>query len=170
MANPWSVAFAQQAGADFKTWQQLTLLANHEPVPQSQRLHFLQMAKLAKAHLCNQPKADPSAFQSSHAYIASTLPVIVQYAIQDSDPRTPIRVIRNRIQQAKHLFREIELLHPQVDLNRQRPDNCEYPWSDDSGVVHVPAEHHFEALRLADKKGGPELLKIVEHAIRKFCQ
>lgn len=171
--NNWSIAFAKQALADFESWQVLSQLKHDtdRSVPQSQALHFLQMAceKLAKAHLCRRPKANPFEYQASHAYIAGTLPTIVEHTLQKRLPNASIALIRQRRKQAQHLFREIELLHPQVDDNGQRPDNCEYPWSDDSGSVRVPAEHRFEALRLADKQGGPELLKIVEDAIRSLC-
>lgn len=171
--NDWSVAFAKQALADFDSWQLLSQLKQDaaRSLPQSQALHFLQMAceKLAKAHLCRRPNANPFEFQDSHAYIAGTLPTIIEHTLQKRLPNAPDALIRQRRKQAKHLFREIELLSPQVKDNGRRPDNCEYPWNDESGVIHIPAEHRFEALRLADKQGGPELLKIVEDAIRSLC-
>ncbi len=157
--NDWSVAFAKQALADFESWQLLSQLKQDadRSLPQSQALHFLQMAceKLAKAHLCRRPKANPLEFQTSHAFIASTLPTIVEHTLHKRLPNASTTLLQQRRKQAKHLFREIELLHPQVD---------------DSGNVRVPVEHRFEALRLADKQGGPELLKIVEDAIRSLCE
>src|SRR5712691_8331072 len=53
-------------------------------------------------------------------------------------------------------------LELQASHGGRRPDNCEYPWDDGAGRILVPAEHRFEALRLVDQQGGPQILKIVE--------
>lgn len=47
----WSVGFAQQAEADFATFERLQVL----DLPECHKLQFLQMAceKLVKAHLSN---------------------------------------------------------------------------------------------------------------------
>lgn len=68
-----------------------------------QKLHFLQMAceKVCKAHLCLQPGADPKDYQSSHAYTAKNLGIIVkqQLALTPSPPKNaadlPIRANPN---------------------------------------------------------------------------
>ncbi|HLQ44387.1 MAG TPA: hypothetical protein VK137_06650, partial [Planctomycetaceae bacterium] len=93
-----------------------------------------------------------------------------EFALLNAVQAIPLAVIRNRTKQARRLFREIELLHPQVSDGGRRPDNCEYPWDDGAGRILVPAEHHFEALRLVDQQGGPQILKIVEAAINDLCQ
>ncbi|MGP0063486.1 MAG: hypothetical protein ACLQGP_07810 [Isosphaeraceae bacterium] len=41
---------------------------------------------------------------------------------------------------AHYLAREIEVLAPAVKRGGQRPDNCEYPWEDDAGTLHVPLD------------------------------
>ena len=69
----WAVGYARQAQADFQTFEKLQFM----PVPEFHELQFLQMAceKLVKAHLCSA-NADPSDLQTSHGYVAGTLPVV----------------------------------------------------------------------------------------------
>lgn len=81
--DEWAAAYARQADADFQTFQKLQDL----PVPDCHRLLFLQMAceKLVKAHLCGPVGTDPVAVQTSHAYIAGTLPVVLrQQAVSEN--------------------------------------------------------------------------------------
>jgi hypothetical protein len=72
----WTVGYARQARADFATYQ---LLQGESRVPQCHKLQFLQMAceKLVKAHLI-KGGTDPKSLQSSHAYVAGTLPVVIR--------------------------------------------------------------------------------------------
>src|SRR5690348_2386737 len=78
----WSQAFARQARADFDTWyalqNYLSIPDDVRSPPRCQKLHFLQMAceKLAKAHLLRAGSA-LSDLETSHAYIAKHLPLIV---------------------------------------------------------------------------------------------
>jgi len=64
-------AFSRQARADFEAFEAITTV----PVAMCHRLLFLQMAceKLVKAHLL-AAGAHPYSLQSSHAYVAQTLP------------------------------------------------------------------------------------------------
>lgn len=73
----WSVGYARQADADFNTFQFLQQAQGD--VPQCHQLQFLQMAceKLVKAYLCGEG-TDPATLQSSHAYVASTLPIVLR--------------------------------------------------------------------------------------------
>ena len=75
-ANNWAKGYARQAGADFETW---SLLQGNEAVPTCHKLLFLQMAceKLTKAHLC-QAGSDPQQLQTSHAYVAKNLPIVLR--------------------------------------------------------------------------------------------
>lgn len=162
MSQPldWAQAYARQARADFDAWG---ALAEHKELAPSQRLHFFQMAceKLCKAHLCKSG-AEPSTLTGSHAYIAGTLPVIVrQHLTRLTGKKGRAGLLRH----AKHLSREIELLAPAVDDGGRRPDNCEYPWEDHAGQLHVPAEHSFPALRLLTAPAGRTFLKTVRAAI-----
>lgn len=162
MSRPadWTQAYARQSRADFDAWN---ALAEHKELAPSQRLHFLQMAceKLCKAHLC-KGGAEPTILAGSHAYIAGTLPVIVrqQFALL-----TGKRSRAGLMKHVKHLSREIELLAPAVDDGGRRPDNCEYPWEDHTGQLHVPAEHSFPALRLLTAPAGRTFLKTVRAAM-----
>jgi hypothetical protein len=162
MALPaaWSRAYARQARADLGS---RNLLIQHGAA-ESQHLHFLQMAceKLCKAHLCHAG-SDPKELQSSHAYIAKVLPIVVreQLAREGSGKaRWALRPIR-------HLAREIELLAPAVGDAGRRPDNCEYPWEDPAApeVVRVPVEHEFSQVKMLYEPAGRLLLKIVAKAI-----
>ena len=167
MSTPqdWGRAFAKQAQADFRTWNEL---GRQNELPKSQKLHFLQMAceKLAKAHLCKSG-LDPYSLQSSHAYIAKTLPIIARQQF----PHRAGKTIRDRtgvVKRIKHLAREIELLSPAVDDNKRRPDNCEYPWEDAAGKLHVPAEYTFPNLTLLTHPGGRTFLNFIHRALRQL--
>lgn len=161
----WAEAYAKQALADFETWN---TLQGNAVVPSCQKLHFLQMAceKLCKAHLCKQPCAAPQDYQSSHAYTAKNLGIIIlqQLALTPNPPHNG----RFLLAHCKGLAREIELLHPSVDDGGRRPDNCEYPW-EQGGRLYVPAEWSFPALNLVVIQGGPSLLKLIYHAIQRLA-
>jgi hypothetical protein len=62
------------------------------------------------------------------------LPIVIrqQIAFSGSGIKSPDWVYEH----AKHLAGEIELLAPAVKRGGDRPDNCEYPWEDDNGVLH----------------------------------
>src|ERR1700677_2344759 len=95
----WSRGYARQADADFKMFQSLE---PESSVESCHKLQFLQMAceKLVKAHLCGEG-TDPTALQTSHAYIAGTLPVILrQTAITLSFTGSHARWV---LQHARHL-------------------------------------------------------------------
>ena len=161
----WSSAFARQARADLTAFH---ALREGSGLPDCQALNFLQMAceKVAKAYLCGAG-ADPGAIQSSHAYIAKTLPVIA--AEQAADYPRPRRRHRSADRALRQLAREIELLSPAVDDGGRRPDNCEYPWEDAAGVVLVPAERSFPNLDLLQGPAGRDLLKVLETAIHELA-
>src|SRR5262249_38257745 len=75
-AAEWATSYARQAAADFETFQ----LIQDLPVPQCHKLQSLQMAceKLVKAHLCGVG-TDAVDLRTSHAYVASTLPVVLKH-------------------------------------------------------------------------------------------
>ena len=133
----WAKGYARQADADFKTFEVLLPLA----VPTCHKLLFLQMAceKLVKAYLCTDG-TDPIALQTSHAYIARTLPVVIEQ--QAIVVGLGGAAARSALKHAKQLCQEIELLAPAVKRGGRRPDNCEYPWTDDAGshcYLAIPA-------------------------------
>lgn len=67
--------------------------------------------------------------------------------------------------------REVDLLTPAVDDNGRRPDNCEYPWEDAGGILHVPAEHDFGSLdALHRHRAGATFLKVVATAAEELGQ
>jgi hypothetical protein len=163
-ADEWAKGYARQAAADLGTWEALKGIPS---APECHKLLFLQMAceKLAKAYLC-AGGTDPGTLQSSHAYIAKTLPVIVrqQIAFSGSGFKNPKWVYEH----AKHLAYEIELLAPAVKRGGGRPDNCEYPWEDGNGVLHVPLDWSFAPSRLLLAPAGVTFLKLVRQAIDRF--
>jgi hypothetical protein len=101
--------------------------------------------------------------QTSHAYTAGTLPVVVH--------RTAVRLnygrkrITSIVRFAARLCREIELLTPSVTRAGQRPDNCEYPWEDAAGDLHVPLDWSFAATRLLAQPAGRVFFRLVRAAI-----
>lgn len=163
-AADWAKAYARQAGADFATRE---FLEGKDFVPACHKLMFLQMAceKLTKAHLC-AAESDPIKLQSSHAYTAKNLPIVIRQQIQFS--RVNPKGARWIQKQFKHLAHEIEVLAPAVDRAGQRPDNCEYPWEDRSGQLHLPLEWDFAATNLLTARAGRTFLKLVREAIKRL--
>lgn len=73
----WSHGHARQADADFNMFQRLASPDGTTGFLECHKLQFLQMAceKLVKAHLCGEG-SNPIGLQTSHAYVASALPVV----------------------------------------------------------------------------------------------
>lgn len=149
----WGRGYAVQACSDFEARDHLC----GSSLPLCHQLHYLQMAleKAAKAHLI-AAGSDPVDLQSSHAYIAKVVPIIVRDGLR----RTPGADSAWVIGAVRALARRIELLHPQIDANRTAPANCEYPWIDSRGSVVAPAEHNFE-LNLSRERAAVTLIKEV---------
>jgi hypothetical protein len=160
----WAKGYARQALADYDVYQKL----QPQEVPEGHKLLFLQMAceKLVKAHLCGTG-TDPATLQTSHAYVAKPLPVLLrQHAtlINFTGPKA-----RAALQYAKHLCQEIELLAPAVRRGGNRPDNCEYPWEDAAGMLHVPLDWAFTPSQLLAQPQGRTFLKLVRSAIDRLA-
>lgn len=158
-SNAWEKAYLRQARADFETWNVLF----RQRVPTCHRLQFLQMAceKLCKAYLI-RGGADPMALQSSHAYIAGTLPSICKKHYAEVNGAGP-----HVLKAIPALARKIELLAPAVKAAGSRPDNCEYPWPDAIGNrVIAPVDHTFEILELLINRPGSTFLKIIQHLLQ----
>jgi hypothetical protein len=163
-ADDWAKAYARQAEADFVTWGRLY---GDDTISDCHQLLFLQMAceKLTKAHLCTTG-TDPKDLQRSHSYTAKNLPSVIRDQIVYSGikRRHAAAILRH----AKHLAGEIELLAPAVKRGGQRPDNCEYPWEDDRGQLHVPLDWTFPTSRLLIAPAGRTFLKLIGEAVRRF--
>lgn len=165
----WARGYARQAHADFTLFQLLESLSNTNRVEPCHKLHFLQMAceKLVKAHLCGEG-SDPSALQSSHAYVAGTLPIVLrQTAASLSFTGRRAQWV---LQHAKQLAHEIELLAPSVKRGGGRPDNCEYPWEDQHGTLHVPVDWTFVPSQLLLVPAGRTVLKLITVAIDQLLE
>lgn len=159
----WSIGYARQARADFSTFEKLQSL----PVPECHKLQFLQMAceKLVKAHLCAM-NARPADLQTSHAYTARTLPVVLRQHAASINYSGP--AARETLQRARVLAQEIEVLAPSVDRDGQRPDNCEYPWEDGGEALHVPLDWTFYPSQLLMQPAGVRALKLIGGAIDRL--
>jgi len=157
----WALAYARQASADFRTFEAMQTMK----VPQCHKLQFLQMAceKLAKSHLCGSKGFDVSKLRASHAWIAKHLPGIIRQrmAVLGYEPIRGLDIAR----QFKHLCQEIEILAPAIKRGGVRPDNCEYPWSDDKDKIHSPLDWTFQASNLLFVPRGRQFLKLVRGAI-----
>lgn len=168
MSTPaeWARGFARQADADFKSWD---LLQGNDAVPQCHKLLFLQMAceKLTKAHLC-AAGSDPNDLQASHAYTAKNLPIIIRQQIASKGPKA--KGAAWVLEHAKHLAQEIELLAPAVRRGGHRPENCEYPWEDAGGQLHVPLDWTFTPSGLLNAPAGRTFLKLVRSAINDLLK
>lgn len=160
----WAVGYARQAEADFTTWNRLQ---GERAIPQCHKLQLLQMAceKLVKAHLI-QGGVDPSALQTSHAFVAGTLPVVLRQQMMLSGVGKE-NMMWN-LEHARLLAPEIEMLAPAVKRGGSRPDNCEYPWEDARGDLHIPIEWRFKPSELLLAKAARTFLKLVFDAIQRL--
>jgi hypothetical protein len=159
----WGLGYARQAQADFRMYQ---TLEGNPSVEVCHRLQFLQMAceKIVKASLCYAGD-DPAAMQSSHAYVKRYLPAMLrQEASLVSLPTAKAREVQHR---GRRLAEEIDVLAPAVKRGGQRPDNCEYPWEDNGGALHVPLDWSFNPAQLIVLPAGRTILKLIEHAINR---
>lgn len=165
-AREWSQAFAAQAKVDWQTWNLLQTTPELS-VPACHRLHFLQMVceKLCKAHLCRQG-TDPLQVQSSHAYVAKTLPIICHEHLRKRRRKTGR--LDAIIRFPRQLAREIELLAPSVDDGGRRPDNCEYPWADALDKLHLPSDWQFAVTALLKKPICSSILKVIADALDRL--
>jgi hypothetical protein len=163
-ASEWATAFARQAEADFQTFELIQTLR----VPDCHKLQFLQMAceKLVKSHLCSSNQ-DLESLQTTHACIEAHLVKVLKQVVATKNYSGG--QARDVLHRTKRLAQEIELLAPAVKRGGKRPDNCEYPWVDGKGVLHVPVDHDFYPSLLLEK-GGITFLKLVKEAIRQALQ
>jgi hypothetical protein len=160
-AKEMARAFARQASADYDTYE---VLAARADLARCQSLHYLQMTseKLVKAYLF-RTQAALQWVQTSHAYIAKNLPIVLRAAYQRRHERPANPWL---FQEIHKLAREVELLAPAVDAAGSRPDNCEYPWEDLTGSVQVPADYDFPDVNLVKSAAGVLLLKLLPLAIQ----
>lgn len=167
MSSPadWSRAYARQAKADWFAYERLLL---HGDVPPSEPFHLLQMAleKLVKAHLYPS-HPDPGSLQRTHSVIEKHLPTIFRnvYA-RHQRVGNPSGAMMVHVRRVAH---EIDCLQPANDAGGSRPDNCEYPWEDIKQAVHVPAEHSFGGMNLANGKWWLELVKIIKFEMNRLA-
>jgi hypothetical protein len=78
------------------------------------------------------------------------------------------RKARAVLAHAGRLAGEIDVLAPAVDRGGLRPDNCEYPWEDGGGTLHVPLDWSFSPSRLIEPPAGPTILKLIGDAIDRL--
>lgn len=162
--DEWAIGYARQARADFATYQ---ILQGDSRVPQCHKLQFLQMAceKLVKAHLI-KGGTDPKTLQSSHGYVAGTLPLVIRQQLTSTEIST-----HNSAWTMKHarlISAEIELLAPAIKRGGTRPDNCEYPWEDATEALRTPLDWKFKPSALLLTKAGPTFLKLILEAIHRL--
>ncbi|MFO0810859.1 MAG: hypothetical protein U0746_19700 [Gemmataceae bacterium] len=163
-ATEWSLGYARQADADFRSWERLR---RAKGVPECHCLLFLQMAceKLTKAHLC-RAGTPPALLQTSHAYTAKNLPVIVRQQVGFSAlSRRSAGWVNAKV---KPLAREIELLAPAVSAaatgpttastrGPTRPASCGCRWTGRSCRRNC-----------SPRAGGRVFLKLIRDAIDRF--
>lgn len=163
MLSGQSVTPGKQA-QDFATYLQLQGRAS---IPQCHKLQFLQMAceKLVKAHL-SKGGTDPTTLQSSHAYVAGTLPVVIRQQLLLSGVGT--HQATWNVEHARLIAAEIEMLAPAVKRGGTRPDNCEYPWEDATGTLRIPLDWHFKPSDLLLARAARTFLKLIQDAIQRL--
>jgi hypothetical protein len=168
MSDPadWVRSYARQADADLRAWESYEIHAE-AVAAECHKLLFLQMAceKLCKACLI-ESGTPPGLLQTSHSYIAGPLPALIRQLILDL--KQDRRRVRGVLTLVRHLAKEIELLSPAMDRNGQRPDNCEYPWEDEKGVVHSPLDWSCYPSHLCTTAAGRTFLKLLRAAIDRL--
>jgi hypothetical protein len=163
-AAAWRLGYARQAKADFRMYQALEA----DPAAETcHRLQFLQMAceKLVKAFLCSAGE-DPGALLSSHAYVKAHLPTVLRQEAVFRNFTGP--GAREVLRRSRHLAEEIDVLAPAVKRGGRRPDNCEYPWEDAAGTLHVPLDWSFQPAQLVVIPSGRTILKLIQGAIDRL--
>ncbi|MBW3595700.1 MAG: hypothetical protein KY475_00330 [Planctomycetes bacterium] len=163
----WMREFARQADADLKAWEK------YEQHPEAlaaecHKMLFLQMAceKTCKAHLI-QAGADPEALQKSHGYTAKQLPIVIRQQIVFA--KKSIKGMEWVVRHVKLLAEEIDVLHPAVDRDGHRPDNCEYPWPAGE-TLRSPLDWTFQPSGLCTAKAGRTFLKLLRAAIDRILE
>ena len=159
--NEWASGYARQAQADFVAWQALEEDDSAQPC---HRMMLLQMAseKLCKARLIDGG-TPPVALQTSHAYVANPLPIVIRSQLEVLGEN--LRARAGLLQFARHLASEIEVTNPAVTRDGRRPENCEYPWEDTATNLHSPLDHNFIPLQLLRDRHGPLFVKMLKLAI-----
>lgn len=165
-AAEWATGYARQARADFDTFN---ALQPQGAIPDCHKLLFLQMTseKLAKAHLCSGGH-DPAPLQTSHAFVAAILPRVLRQELAILNPDR--KHARDILKKAKQLAQEIELPAPAVTDEGRRPENCEYPWVDARGKLHVPLDWSFSPSQLLLLPAGRTFLRLVQLAINRLLK
>lgn len=161
----WSRGYARQAQADFRMYQ---TLEGDPRIEVCHRLQFLQMAceKLVKATMCSAGEDPLGDIQTSHAYVKRHLPTILRAEARLVNlPQAKAREVQHR---GRHIAEEIDVLAPAVKRGGLRPDNCEYPWEDNNGVLHVPLDWSFTPAQLVVIPVGRTILKLIENAIGRL--
>jgi len=163
-SSQWAAGYARQAHADFKMFQSLECDSS---VQECHKLQFLQMAceKLVKAHLCTEGQ-NPASLQTRHAFIKAHLPVILRQQavfVNFTGPKAT-----EALHRARHLAQEIEVLAPAVKRGGMRLDNCEYPWEDNLGALHIPLDWSFYPSQLIILPAGRTILKLIRGAIERI--
>ena len=150
----WTRGYAKQAAADFATYN---ALQGNSAIPQCHKLQFLQMAceKLVKAHLIKGGTA-PGNLQSSHAYVAGTLPVVIRQRITLSG--VAVHNSQWIMEHARLLAAEIDLLAPAVKL-AGAPGRiiASTPGRRRGKPAHPPRMGQFQARKAPACQGGPDL-------------
>jgi hypothetical protein len=154
----WAEAYAKQSRSDWLVYEKLSA---DPSIAACHALHYLQMAceKIAKAYRYRDTQAE--ALHTAHvgfpAFINSFL----------VSPKVLRRLARRRApRESNAIAREIERLAPAVDQGTA-PENSEYPWATDQGVV-VPCEYGYPNLVMLTQPSGLRFLRLVKMAVWEF--
>jgi hypothetical protein len=110
----------------------------------------------------------PGNLMTSHAHIASQLPTIVRETMRSMRKNPTAAKQRGLVKRLQLISREIELLQPAVDDGGRRPDNCEYPWLDQS-LIQSPLDHSFPIVDLLrDQPFGPTIAKLIQMTMMRM--
>jgi hypothetical protein len=157
----WARGFARQAISDLRVREQLV----DSKAEKCHRLHFLQMAaeKASKAFLIAGNGHEN--VKNSHAYIATTLPMIARAFYGKLNPKSEIGGWQ--VQAIRRYAGEIQLLAPALNNGDTRRDNSEYPWEDAQGNVCVPCEYSFPNI---DDRDQDRVIVLLIRLIRQAAE
>jgi hypothetical protein len=158
----WHEAFLEQAKSDWRTYEAIQRLS----LDACQILHYLQMAteKLGKAMLLAEG-IDITKVRTSHKAFTRFLQMIARKPGVQNHLRMSARQLHVYIQSLLPLAVEFEKLAPA--LAKDGP-NAEYPWTDPSGSIHVPASFPFFATSQLKGQAGRKLLNLIRLLLDRF--
>lgn len=135
MGHDWASAHLHQAFSDYRMFKRIEDM----DVEDSHKIYFLlKMSEKAALHYLTDGLQPPKKDHNSLLYFfkAARYEPLLRKRIQQ---KIRYSSLIKKIERIEEFAKE---LHRLVSVNQQLA-NCEYPWKDERGEIHVPAETEF---------------------------